>query len=264
MTRWTKLISIALVAVLAAAVFGATVVRADESTDNQTGARRVVLAVTKAVTDAVLKETKLDQATLRKEVGGKTLTDVITAHGATVAAVKADATATLTDEANKAVADKKLTQAQADKLLSRLDTALDRLLTRQYPTVQTRLERLVKATGYTLLLKETATETKLKARDLLKEMRDGKTLSQIATEHQADPAKIVSAAVDQATKRINQLVTNGKANADEAKTIIAGLPDSFTKLMNTPGPIRATTQKGGKKLGKGQPATPEAMATPAK
>jgi polyhydroxyalkanoate synthesis regulator phasin len=246
---WTKLISIAVLIALGMVMLGDTTAVNAQGTagDGMPRAARVLMT---ALLNAAEKALGVPQATLRQELGtGKTLADVIKAHGGDVAAIKASAKAAVTDQINKAVADGKLTQDQANKLLAKLDTALDKLINVKWPkNLRTRLlEAQLKAMGLRVLVQETATQSHISQRDLLKESRDGKTLAQIATGHGADPAKTVAAAVTTMTDRINKLVAANRLTQDEAKKLIDGLPAALTQAMNTPRP------RGG------QPANPPAV-----
>jgi polyhydroxyalkanoate synthesis regulator phasin len=236
---WTKIVSIAVLIALGTVMFGSTTAANAQGAAGD-GRIRVVRALMTALLGAAEKALNLPQAALRQELGtGKTLADVIKAHGGDVAAIEASAKTAVTDQINKAVADGKLTQDQANKLLEKLDTALDKLVNTKWPkNLRTRLlEARLKAMGLRVLVKETATQSNILQRDLLKEVRGGKALAQIATGHGADPAKIVSAAVTTMTDQINKLVAASRLTQDEGKTLIAGLPDAFTKVMNTPHPL---------------------------
>jgi hypothetical protein len=261
MTRWIKIGSIALVAALC--VMGFSTANAQASTPAPTpsanGRAQIIRTLANALLGAAEKATNLSQTDITAEIeSGKTLADILKEHNADVAAVEADAKATLTNEITQAVSAGKLTQAQADKLTPRIDQALDRLVNQQFPLTKDKRLGKLRAAGLTILIKDTADATKLSQRDLLKEIRSGKTLAQIATEHGADPSQIVSTAVTQATDRINKAVTAGKLKDDQAKTLIAALPTGLTDLMNTANPLG----KGGK-TGKGNPkTTPAPEGTP--
>jgi polyhydroxyalkanoate synthesis regulator phasin len=258
-TRWMKIVSVALLIALGLTA-SVTAVDAQGNTPDDAARGRIARALMGVLMEETQKATNLSRVDILKELrDGKTLADVINAHGGTVEAVKSDAKASATDRIKKAVADGKLTQAQADNMLAHLDEALDTLVNHQWPgTQQDPRIRLLQAAGVRLLVRETATQANITQRDMLPELRAGKTLAQIATEHGADPARIVSAAVKQATDQINKLVANGKLKREQADKLIAALPDGLTKLMNMPYPLG---NRPGKRDGKSAPAaTP--VATP--
>lgn len=259
MTRWIKLSSIVLVAAMCAMAFGISTANAQTAAPTQpptqNGRPQIVRGLANALLTAAEKATNLSEADIRTEIGtGKTLADVIKAHSADVTAVVADAKSIALTTIKQAVTDGKLTQAQADRLTGRLDQALNRLVNFQFPTGKDRQVQRLEIAGFTILAKDTADTTKLAPRDLLKEVRDGKTLAQIATEHNVDPKQIVNSAVTQATDRINKLVADGKLKDAQAKTLIANLPDGLTKIMNTVHPLA-----GGRKAQPGDSAAPTSV-----
>ena len=259
MTRRTKLGSIALIAALCMMALGISTANAQTAAPTQPptqtpGRAQAVRTLANALLGAAEKATNLSRADITAELGaGKTLAAVLKEHNADVASVEADAKTTVINDINQAVTNGKLTQAQADRLTSRLDQILDQAVNHTFPLAQNpRLQRL-RAAGLSILIKATADATKLLPRDLLQEIRSGKTLAQIATEHNADPTQIVSSAVKQTTDRINKAVTAGKLKQDQATTLLGNLSDGLTKLMNTAYPLG----KGNKaQNGTGPSATP--------
>jgi len=267
MTRWTKLGCIALVAVLCGMAFGLSTANAQTAVPtqdaNQTGRPQIIRTLANALLSAAEKATNLTQADITAALGsGKTLADILKEHDANVDSVKADAKATITNDINQAVTNGKLTQARADKLSSRVDQALDQFINHQLPLTQNpRLERL-RAAGLGILIKATADATKLSQRDLLQEIRSGKTLAQIATEHSADPIQIVSTAVTQATDRINKAVTAGKLKQDQATALLANLNTGLTQLMNTAYPLGKGKNGAGVSSSTAPATTPDPEGTP--
>ena len=268
MTRWLKLIPVVLVVVLLTAAIGSITANAQGNNPQDKNALGVRAVFLNALIDATMKATKLDRQAIRTQLGqGKTLAEVITANGGTVDAVKADAKTTLTDRAKKALADGQLTQAQADKLLAAADAAFDKVLNYKFPTHEDRLTTRLRALGYTILLRETADATKLKARDILNNLHNDKTLAEIAKAHDADPDKIVAAAVTKAQQRIDQMVKNNRLTVDEAKQFSDNLKSEFTKMMNEKGVLPGSGRHSGLGRlfgGKNKPGAPEATpeATP--
>jgi hypothetical protein len=246
--RSMKMVAIALLIALGFTVMGTVgVANAQGGNGNAQPTRQaIVRQLAAALLEATENALNLTQADIVKELGvGKTLADVIKAHNGNVTAIKAAAKTALTDKINQAVTDGKITQRQADALLVRLDTALDRMVNAHWPGQGNRRARLLQGAALGVLVRETAKETNLPQRDLLKELRSGKTLRQIATEHKADPTAIINAAVTNATTALNKLVANGKLKQDQANTLIAGLQGYFTKAMDTPNPLRNNNNANG-------------------
>jgi uncharacterized protein (DUF433 family) len=278
-TRWIKVISVALLVVLGLSVIGgATVTQAQGGGQGgapggrgggQVGQLGTVMFVLLSETS---KATKLSVVDILAELRtGKSLSEIIKANGGDVAAVKAAAKTSITDQVKAAVTNKRLTQQQADAALANLDQVLDRTLEFKVPTRSDVQDRVQRVAGVAILMRETAKQANITQRDLLTELRAGKTLAQIATEHKADPAKIVTAAVATTTTLINQRVTAGRMTKEEGDKLIAGLQKQYTDTMNAANPLGVGIRGGrpGRPGRPGQPgnqaptAAPTAAATPA-
>src|SRR5262249_27086001 len=162
-----------------------------------------------------------------------------------------------------AVTNKMLTQDQADAILSNLDAGLDKLLNSPWPNIQNAdpAARLLRGIAIGLLLKETATESNISQRDLLKETRAGKTLAQIATEHGADPAKIIATVTATLTDNINTFAKNGRISQDDATRLIGTLPGLLQRIMNSRFPGRPNNGSSNGGGNPGATATPPVQAT---
>jgi 3-keto-L-gulonate-6-phosphate decarboxylase len=279
MKRIMKIASIALVVVVAATALNGTVAHAQAATPAPTPAAagnrgQIIKALATVLINTAATETKLTVADITTALDtGKTLAEVIQANGADVATVEAAAKVTALADLKQAVTDGKVTQDQADKLTLALDKALAKLVNYPFPkgAIQgNRVTKLLTAAGTGLLVKATADAAKISQRDLLQELRDGKTLAQIATEHNADVNQIVSSTVTDATDRINKQVTAGKIKDADAKILIAALPGGLTKIMNTVNPLMNLNKGKGGGAGANAPAQggtpsapiPDAVSTP--
>jgi signal transduction histidine kinase len=206
---------------------------------------KLLQAALKAIMDA----TKLTRPNVLIELGmGKTPASLITEKGGNVDAVKAAIKDQLTADAKKAVADGKLLQEAADRLLGELDSTIDQLLNNPLTTLagDNAAIRRLQVTSVTALLKQTVTETGLKQREILAGLRDGKTLNQIATDNKADPAKIVAAVQADLTDQVNKLVKNKRITDDQAKTFIANLPNFLNQIMTKINPLRPNAANAAK------------------
>jgi hypothetical protein len=77
-----------------------------------------------------------------------------------------------------------------------------------------------------------ATYLGLTATQLRTELESGKTLAQIATSHGKTADGLVSALVDAAKKRLDAAVTAGRLTRSEADSLLAGLEDRITDVVN--------------------------------
>ena len=67
---------------------------------------------------------------------------------------------------------------------------------------------------------------------LRQELRSGKTLAQIATEHNVKPRDVIDALVAAANTKLDKAVANGRISAERAARIEQRLPDRIAKLVN--------------------------------
>lgn len=267
--RWMKVISVALLVVLGLSVIGSVTVTQAQG-GGQGGGRGgrqpgQVGTIMFVLLSETSKATKLSTVDILAEMRtGKSLADIIKANGGDVAVVKAAAKTSITDQVKAAVTNKRLTQQQADAALANLDQALDRALDFKAPTQADIGDRVQRVAGVAILMRETAKQSNITEREVLTELRAGKTLTQIATAHNADPAKIVTAAVATTTSLINQRVTAGRMPKEDGDKLIAGLQQQYTQTMDAANPLGSGIRGGrpGRPGQPGQPGTPAPTAAP--
>ena len=68
--------------------------------------------------------------------------------------------------------------------------------------------------------------------DLRTELKDGKSIADVATEHNVSVDSVEQALIDAATARINQAVSNNRITQDQANKIEQRLPTVIDKLVN--------------------------------
>jgi hypothetical protein len=78
---------------------------------------------------------------------------------------------------------------------------------------------------------------------LRSELRSGKTIGEIATAHNVEPATVIDALVTGATTKLDAAAAAGKITTERAQKIEARLPARFTKLVSSwhPRRVRNTT-----------------------
>jgi uncharacterized protein (DUF433 family) len=69
-------------------------------------------------------------------------------------------------------------------------------------------------------------------RELRQQLRAGKSIADVASEHSVNPQSVVTALVDAATKRIDAAQAAGKIAGARAATLEAKLENRITKLVN--------------------------------
>jgi hypothetical protein len=80
-----------------------------------------------------------------------------------------------------------------------------------------------------------ATALGISEADLRTELRNGKTIAEVAKDKGVDVQKVIDALVADATEHIDQAVTDEKLTAERAAAIKEGLADRITRLVNEGG-----------------------------
>jgi polyhydroxyalkanoate synthesis regulator phasin len=133
----------------------------------------------------------------------------------------------------------KFNQEQADKLNQRID----KLPLNQVPLPMMPLQRgpspqqKMQAERLKVMLDSAANTLGMSPSDLIKELRDGLTLGQIAQQKGVDPNKVRAAMLSVLTERIDQAVKNGKMTQDKANELTAKLEKQvdLNKRFQLPG-----------------------------
>ena len=81
------------------------------------------------------------------------------------------------------------------------------------------------------LIKASADVTATQPKDVLAALRDGKTLSQYATDHGKTDADVLAAARKNVQDRLNQALANGKLTQTQVDTQLKQFDDNAPKLM---------------------------------
>ncbi|MBX3083374.1 MAG: hypothetical protein KF716_17205 [Anaerolineae bacterium] len=191
--------------------------------------------VRQAVIAAIVKTTNQTRVEILQQwIGGKTLTEIITANGGTVDAVKADAKTTLTDAIKKAVTAGRLTQAQADEQTAQIDSAIDSVLTATFANAGQNVGQHVAELGVELaLFKATQDTTGLTRQELLTQLSaDGATYASVITANKKTVDEVKTATTKIITDRLNQAVSNGRLAQKEVDALLAKLPAALDAAIN--------------------------------
>jgi ribosomal protein S20 len=86
--------------------------------------------------------------------------------------------------------------------------------------------------GARLALRTAATTIGLSPQDLAGQIRGGKTVAAVATEHSVDPGSVVNAVVAALTQRIDQAAAQGKIDANRADQAKQKLPNVANRFVN--------------------------------
>jgi hypothetical protein len=82
------------------------------------------------------------------------------------------------------------------------------------------------------VLRNAADTIGIEPRELVEQLRQGKSIAEVATEHGVDPQTVIDALVAKANERIDQAVANGHLDADRAAQLKEKAPERIAKLVN--------------------------------
>ena len=176
--------------------------------------------------DAAAKALNLSVDDLRSKLeGDKTIAQVAQEQGVDVQTVIDAMVADATAHTDHAVQDGKLTADQANERKANLQERITKLVNEGKPKGGgprghgPKLDAAAKALG-------------VSTDDLRGQLRDGKTIAQVADDRNVDKQKVIDAMVADATEHIDQAVKDGKLTADQANERKSGLKDRITTLVN--------------------------------
>lgn len=204
---------------------------------NQLDGVAVRRASQRILLQATADATKLSSADIIKQLqSGKTLADIITANGGTVENVVNAAVAKATADINAAVKDGRLGQVQADILIANLQKAYTTAVNGEYR------QRAVRAMVTIAVLRLVAEQTGLTVPNIAKEIRSGKSLADVLTEHNIDTTSFINSAVNATKKRLDQAVTNGRITQADADKRLQEFQQRLTEQINNAGGVEATPE----------------------
>jgi hypothetical protein len=179
---------------------------------------------------AAAKYLGLSESDLRSKLNdGQSLADVAKAQGKDLTGLKQAIVDTAKADLDKAVADKNLTQSQADAVLTRLKSGIDDLVDGQLrfhgpgrfekPFIGGNLDGAAKYLG-------------LSASDLKTKLRDGQSLADVAKAQGKDVAGLQQAIVDATKADLDKAVADKKLTQSQADDILAGVKDHVADMVN--------------------------------
>jgi hypothetical protein len=99
--------------------------------------------------------------------------------------------------------------------------------------------------GARLALRTAATTIGVSPQDLAGQIRAGKTVAAVATEHNVDPAGVVNAVVAALTQQIDQAVAQGKFDGNRADQAKQKLPAFANRFVNETKPNQGRDREAG-------------------
>jgi hypothetical protein len=169
---------------------------------------------------------------------GKSLREIFAANGIDTQAVVQTVLGQLEARLKMAVAEGKLTDAQAQKILAAAREALPKILDQHgkpggHGDNPGSHERIGKAS-----LSVAADAIGIGERDLLKELRDGQTIAQVATAHNVPVQTVIDQMVAAANAAIDRAAAGGKIKPENVVKAKEKALAAITKLVNEGRPHR--------------------------
>jgi hypothetical protein len=158
--------------------------------------------------------------------GGKTVAAVATEHSVDPGSVVNAVVAALTQQIDQAAAQGKIDASRADQAKQKVPNVANRFVN------ETKSKR---GRGRAVLkdaANAAAKEIGVSLADLKQARKDGKSIAQVAKDHNKSVDDVVNAIVKQATSDIDQAVKDGKLDSKKADQIKQKLPDRAKTLVN--------------------------------
>jgi uncharacterized protein (DUF433 family) len=191
----------------------------DAAPKAHTAARR---AAFKAAADAIgISPADLLQAMK----GGHSMADVAATHDVEVQTVIDAVVAALDARIQQALTDGRITSEQATKLTAAVATRVPKLV--NATPKQIRRHRIVRASIYIAAETIGVTPAELRAA-----IASGKSVSEVATAHDVDPATVVAALVSAGEARLDKAVEAHPRFADRAARLKARLPELAQRFVD--------------------------------
>jgi transposase-like protein len=162
---------------------------------------------------------------LRTQVrSGKTIAQVATEHGVDANTVVNAIVAAVTQQIDQKAAAGSIDANRAEQAKQKLPDFANRFVNETKPR-----------RGYRILkdaLKAAAKEIGVSENELKDALKNGKSIAQVAKDHDKSVDDVVNAIVKAATSDIDQAVKDGKLDSKKADEIKQKLPDRVKKLVN--------------------------------
>jgi hypothetical protein len=189
--------------------------------------------LTRSVVELVLQETGLTREEIRVQLqDGATLATIIEDSGASVDTITEQVTVLVSERAAQAVENGRLTQEQADVLITELETRLNGILTGEITLREGRGIGREGRAGMNLISETLQTLTGLTAREIRAQLRAGDTLSGILQANEIDQETFTQAALDAASAQLTARVEAGTITQEQADALLAEFTEKLTERLN--------------------------------
>lgn len=195
----------------------------------------------KALFGDIVKQSGLTRAELKTGFkAGQSIDEMITAKGGNPATVKSAVLNDVATRLSTAVANKKITQAQADKINAKAPAVVDRIMALKGGPARHAL-KLAREFRKTVI-QTTAKTLNIDVKTLRQDLKNGQTIAQVAGAQTGAVITAIDAKVDAA---INQAVTNGKIKSERAEALKTKVHERVANFVNNGPKHKATTTTPG-------------------
>ncbi len=133
------------------------------------------------------------------------------------------------------LADGTITQEQADKITEKINSSegpgLGKLLGRRHQDGQQGQERFRKAARREII-QSAAEAIGIEPKELVAELKDGKSIADVAAEHSVPLDDVKAQITEDATARLAELVADGKLTQERADQMLQKLADNLDRIVN--------------------------------
>ncbi len=183
--------------------------------------------------DVVAQTIGIDRADLVKELrDGKSIADVAAAHNVDRQAVVDALVQAAKDKIDAAVAAGKLPADKAATIEAKLGDRAGKLVDAKHLGKALEARRHMIRKNGRAAVKLAADTIGISPADLVKQLKDGKTIADVATAHHVDPQAVITALVTAASTKIDAALGAGKITAERAATLKEHAPQRIAHLVN--------------------------------
>lgn len=187
----------------------------------QEGRHRPIREVLRETMEIVTEATGLSREEVVQQMrDGATLSEIITANGGDVEAIKAEVTALITERIETAVTEGRLSREQADTMLANLPDRITQLFDEVHD-FEGRPYNMAERGLFGYLVQTISDATGLSHQEIAEQVQAGSTLSEIITANGGDVEAIKSDVLVEVTVRLDERVANSDLTQEEADAILA-------------------------------------------
>lgn len=188
--------------------------------------------ILREVMDIVTEATGLTQAEVMQQLrDGSTLSEIITANGGDVEAIKEEVRVLVIARIETAVTDGRITQERADEMLANLPDRITQVFDEVH-NFEGRPFNSVERGIFGELIQSIETVTGLTGQEIAEEILGGATLSDVISNNGGDVEAIKIEMLALVTTHVNERVANGDITQEQADAILVQAADEINAWLS--------------------------------